>query len=160
MQFGAHLVTKQHDTSLIPNDLQMGYPATTILFIDSHEDARQYFVQRLTVSSPDYVVLEADTGPAGLSICKSCRIDCVVLDVDLPDMSGFHVLGALVPRVLRPQIPVIILTGLNIPTLPELALKNGALAYLIKSRTSGDDLDKVIHKALAIVPPTRKEPRP
>jgi DNA-binding NarL/FixJ family response regulator len=75
-------------------------------------------------------------------------------------MSGFHVLGALVPRVLRPQIPVIILTRINIPTLPEFALKNGALVYLIKSRTSGDDLDKVIHKALAIVPPTRKEPRP
>jgi hypothetical protein len=70
MQFGAHLVTKQHDTSLIPNDLQMGYPATTILFIDSHEDARQYFVQRLTISSPDYVVLEADTGAAGLSFAN------------------------------------------------------------------------------------------
>jgi hypothetical protein len=37
------------------------------------------------MSSPGYVILEADTGAAGLSICKSRRIDCVVSGLDLPD---------------------------------------------------------------------------
>ena len=99
--------------------MPMGSPSATILFIDSYEDARQYYVQRLTISSPDYVILEADTAAAGLSVCKSLRIDCVVSELDLPDMSGFQVLLELVPRVLHPEIAVIILTRIDVETLPE-----------------------------------------
>jgi DNA-binding NarL/FixJ family response regulator len=137
--------------------MPIGYPSATILFIDAYEDARQYYVQRLTMSSPEYVIFEADTGAAGFSICKSLRIDCVVTELDLPDMSGFQVLVELVPRVCHPEVAIIILTHIDVETFPEHALKNGALAYLVKSRTSGDDLDKVILKALAIVPPAQKE---
>ena len=132
-------------------------PLTTILFIDSYEDVRQHYVRRLTMSSPGYVILEADTGEAGLSICKSRRIDCVVSELDLPDMSGFQVLLELVPRVCHPEVAVIILTRIDIETFPERALKNGALAYLVKSRISGDDLHSTIHNVLAAVGPTRKE---
>jgi DNA-binding NarL/FixJ family response regulator len=139
--------------------MPIGYPSPTILFIDSYEDARNYYVQRLRMSSPEFVILEADTGAAGLSTCKSLRIDCVVSELDLPDMSGFQLLLGLVPRVLHPEIAVIILTQIDVATFPEHAVKNGALAYMVKSRTSGDDLDKVILKALAIVPPAYKEAR-
>jgi len=132
-------------------------PSTTILFIDNDEDVRQRHVRHLTISSPDYVILEADTGATGLSICKSRRIDCVVSELDLPDMSGFQVLLELVPRVCHPEVAVIILTRIDIETFPERALKNGALAYLVKSRISGDDLHSTIHNVLAAVGPTRKE---
>jgi DNA-binding NarL/FixJ family response regulator len=133
-------------------------PSTTILFIDGHDHDRQYWVKCLTISSPDWVILEADTGAAGLSVCQSQQVDCVVTELDLPDMSGFKVLLDLVPRGLHPQLAVIILSRLNLHALAELAIKNGALAYLVKSRVSGDDLDKVIHQALATVGPTQKEP--
>ena len=63
----------------------------------------------------------------------------------------------LVPRILNPQIAVIILSRLNFQTLAELALLNGAQAYLVKSRISGDDLDSTIHKALATVASNHKE---
>jgi len=129
-------------------------PSTTILFIDNDGDVRQRHVRHLTISSPDYVILEADTGATGLSLCKSLRIDCVVSELDLPDMSGFQLLPTLIPRICHPEIAVIIVTRLTVETFPEHALKNGALAYLVKSRTSGDDLDKVILRALA----TRTEP--
>src|SRR6476620_660233 len=88
-----------------------------------------------------------DTGAAGLSICKSRRIDCVVSELDLPDMSGFQVLVELVPRVTHPEVAVIILTRIDVTTFSKHALKNGAQAYLVKSPTSCDDLDKVIPKA-------------
>jgi DNA-binding NarL/FixJ family response regulator len=130
-------------------------PSTTILFIDSHEDARQHYVRRLTISSPDYVIFEADTGAAGLSICKSVQVDCVVSELDLPDMSGFQVLVDLVRRDRHPRVAIIILTRIDIESFPEHALKNGAIAYLVKSRTSGDQLDEVIRKAVATVPSTR-----
>lgn len=112
--------------------------------------------QRLTISSPDYVVLEADTAVAGLAICQSQRVDCVVTELDLPDISGFKVLLDLVRHVQRPETAVIILSHLILEALAELSLKNGALAYLIKSHVSGDDLDRTIRKAIAAVGTTRK----
>jgi len=132
-------------------------PSTTILFIDGHDHDRRYWIKRLTISSPDWVILEAETGAAGLSVCRSQHVDCVVTELDLPDMSGFEVLLELVPRALYPKIAVIILSRLNLQTLAELAIKNGAQAYLVKSHVSGDDLEKVIHQALATVGPTHKE---
>jgi DNA-binding NarL/FixJ family response regulator len=72
-------------------------------------------------------------------------------------MSGFKVLLDLVPRVQFPEIAVIMLSRLNLQSLAELARKNGALAYLVKSSVSGDDLDMTIRKALAKVG-SRKEP--
>jgi len=132
--------------------------APTILLIDSDKRDREYWTQRLHISSPHYVVLEADTGASGLAIFQSQRVDCVVVELDLTDMSGFKVLLNLVENRRRPENAVIILSRLNLQSLAELAVQNGAMAYLIKSRVSGDDLDKAISKALAAVGP-RKEPR-
>jgi len=72
-------------------------------------------------------------------------------------MSGFEVLVSLVARPRRPKMPVIILPRLNFRPLAELTVKNGAQAYLIKARVSGDDLDLAIQKALATVGSTHLE---
>jgi CheY-like chemotaxis protein len=85
---------------------------TTVLLIDPHKEDREYWTQRLNISSPDYVVLEAETGKAGLLLCGRGRIDCVLVEVSLPDMSGFEVLVKLVPRARAPEIAVIFLTRL------------------------------------------------
>jgi DNA-binding NarL/FixJ family response regulator len=66
-------------------------------------------------------------------------------------MSGFQVLISLVPRVNSPEMAVIMLSHVDRQLLGELALKNGAQACLLKSQTSGDDLARAIHKAIAKV---------
>jgi len=128
----------------------------SILLIDGHHEDRQYYAHRLTVSSPDYKIFEAADGRTGLKIYQSCSIDCVVLELDLPDISGFEVLVKLVPIVHQPEIAVIVLTRLPGAVLLDLALNNGALAALYKSRTSGDDLDKKILQAVSAVTKDRK----
>ena len=133
--------------------------SSTILFIDNHDDDRQYWAQRLRISLPDYVVLEASTGKAGLVICRSQRVECVISELTLPDMSGFDVLLQLVPKPRHPEIAFIFLTRLTLAPMRHLALNNGAQAYLVKSHSSCDELDRTIHKALASVAPTRKELR-
>jgi DNA-binding NarL/FixJ family response regulator len=86
-----------------------------------------------------------------LLIDEACCIDCVVLELDLQDMSGFEVLLRLVPIARQPEIPVIILTHLTSSALLEVALKNGAVAGLRKTNASGDMLDKAIVQAISIV---------
>jgi PleD family two-component response regulator len=128
--------------------------ARSILLIDGHDNERQYYAQRLQASSADYDVVQAATGQSGLDICARQQIDCVILEIDLPDMSGFEVLVKLNPHPRHPDIAVIVLTGLSNYFLLELALKNGAQAALHKTMTCGDTLDIAILKVLSHV---RKE---
>jgi DNA-binding NarL/FixJ family response regulator len=74
-----------------------------------------------------------------------------VLEIDLPDMSGFEVLAKLVPRTYRPEIAVIVLTRLPNQFLLDLAIKNGAQAALRKRLGSSDLLEQSIVKAVARV---------
>jgi DNA-binding NarL/FixJ family response regulator len=126
--------------------------AKLILLIDDHEKDRQYYAHRLKVSSPDRVIFEAPTGQAGLDLFKVYPIDCVILELALPDISGFVVLAKLIPIARRPQIPVVVLTEFSNQGLLEVAVTNGAFVSLPKITTYGDALDQVVHKAIATIP--------
>ena len=128
----------------------------TVLLIDAHKEERDYYCDRLTKYT-DFRVLYTDTGQNGLLICQRLPIvDCVVLELDLPDMSAFEVLLKLVPRVEHPDIPIVVLTGVANVFLLEAARRNGAHSALYKPMTSGDLLQHTIRKAMAAVPVDRK----
>jgi DNA-binding NarL/FixJ family response regulator len=129
--------------------------ATTVLLIDAFKDDREYWAERLHISSPNYLILEADTGAAGLAVCQSRGVDCVVLELNLPDMPGFEILVKLVPRALHPEMAVIMLSRIEHLSIAELAEDNGAQAFLFKSHASGDQLSMAIDKAIAAVGPNR-----
>jgi DNA-binding NarL/FixJ family response regulator len=120
-----------------------------ILLIDGNEQEREYYAERL--SSPYYVIYQASTAASALALCKSRPIDCVVLELDLPDMSGLQLLVKLVSVARRPEIATIVLTRVVHPDILELAKKNGALLALQKSATSGDVLQNAILKAMSTV---------
>lgn len=122
-----------------------------ILFIDGHGEDRDYYVERLQSASSHYAIYEATTGHDGLDMCRSHCIDCVILELELPDMSGFGVLVKLVPFAHAPEIPVIVLTRLNFISLMELALLNGAYLCLHKGIVPGDALETTILQAISAV---------
>ena len=127
--------------------------STRILLIDPHKEDREYWAERLTRSSNEYLVLTAESGAEGLAIRRSQRVDCIVTELTLPDMSGFQVLIDLVPRAYRPDMAVIMLARLKLDSMVSLARTNGAQAYLVKSQISGDDLNHAVRKAIASVGP-------
>jgi DNA-binding NarL/FixJ family response regulator len=126
----------------------------SILFIDGHHHEREYYAHRLKVTSPDYNVTQAAAGYVGLNLCAKQPFDCVILEIDLPDMSGFKVLASLALRIRNHEMAVIVLTRLSNPFLLDLAIKNGAHTVFHKTMTSGDMLDIAVLKALSTV---RKE---
>jgi len=127
-----------------------------ILFIDGNDNERGYYVDRLRRSGSDYEIFEATNGKSGLELCKSHPIDCIILEIDLPDMSGFEVLLKLVPVSRHPEMAVVVLTRQPSMDLLHLAKTNGAQAALAKFGTSGDLLDRTILKAMATVQADRK----
>jgi DNA-binding NarL/FixJ family response regulator len=124
--------------------------------IDGHDDERQYWAHRLKVCSPDRIVLEASDGRTGLRVYETQRVDCVVLELDLADISGFSLLVKFVPRVRFPDVAVVVLTRLNLSSITHLARLIGAQFCLMKGRISGDELDRAIQKAIVVVGPRKK----
>ena len=133
--------------------------STFVLFIDANHTDRTFYAEELKRRSPDYRILEATDGESGLALCRSQRIDCVVLAVELPDCSGFRVLVDLVPIARRPSIAVLMLTSSTQRGFHQIAIQNGAYACFVKPFTSGEDLDRAIQRAVAFVGRTPKENR-
>jgi DNA-binding NarL/FixJ family response regulator len=136
-----------------------GLPPTVVLFIDESKNQRSYWAKQLKTCSADYEILEASDGQSGLGLYRSRRIDCVVLELSLPDQSGFKTLTELVPIASRPQIAVVVLTHMTHQSLWDLAKRTGAYTCLAKKYTSGEDLDKAIQRAVAFVGLLPKEDR-
>ena len=132
---------------------------TTILLIDDNVNDRTYYADRIKFALPHCNVLEAKDGQSGLELYKSRRIDCIVTELFLPDMSGMEVLLEVIPRASRPVIAVIILTRAILPALADLTRRNGAQTVMVKRSTAGDDLVPAILKAIAKVGPARKDRR-
>jgi len=134
-------------------------PTTSVLLIDDSKNQRGYWTDQLRRCSSDYQIIEAADGQSGMDLYQSRRIDCVVLELSLPDQSGFKALVDLVPIASRPQVAVVVLTQMTHPGLWELAKQNGAYVCLAKKFTSGEDLDRAIQRAVAFVGQMLKEDR-
>ena len=130
--------------------------AVSILLVDGDDESRTYFAERLRQCSSDYIIFQAERR-RGLEMYETVSVDCVVLELHLPDTSGFELLVDLVPVASHPEVGVVVLTRLNNPSLLNIALKNGAQGVLQKSMTSGDVLDKAILKAISAVTAEKKK---
>jgi len=128
--------------------------SATVLMIDDNAEDLEAWSKLLAESSSRYVILTAQTVRAGLAFCRDQKVDCVVLDLDMDDSSGFEVLLSLIPDPKRPPIAVVVLTRLTNPTMHETVLHHGAQACLVKRRTSAIDLREAIEKAIVSVSPT------
>ncbi|BCA53904.1 hypothetical protein W02_10440 [Nitrospira sp. KM1] len=120
-----------------------------VLFIDGNDQDRHFFADRLKTCLPGHRIIESETGQAGLSLYQSRSIDCVVLELDLPDMSGFEILFELIPAFELPDFAVIVLTRFTNPDIAALAVKNGAMQSLVKARTTGEVLCQAVVGAIA-----------
>ena len=81
--------------------------AATVLVVDDHPSFRR-FARRLIEAAGFAVVEEAADGASALAAVRTARPDVVLLDVLLPDTTGFEVAEALSSE---PEAPVVVLTS-------------------------------------------------
>ncbi len=81
-----------------------------ILVADDNPDSRQ--LTRDIVASMGHEVVTAVDGPHALAVIQEYMPDLVILDVNMPGMSGFDVMTALKADEATAQIPVLMLTAL------------------------------------------------
>lgn len=128
---------------------QLASTSFRVLIIDDNEKERKYWSDSLKNQASAYSIAEAADPQSGVDVCREQTIDCVVLDLDMPESSGFEFLVTMKLDRKRPQIPVVVLSRLTHPYLFEIAMRNGALACLAKQRTSPQELDDAIQKVMA-----------
>ena len=105
-----------------------GTDMATILVIDDELSILHAF--RRAFDDPDDVLLTAPDAAEGLEVVARSRPDVVVLDLNLPDMSGLEVFDRI--RRIDARIPVIFITGQGTTETAIEAMKLGAFDYLLK----------------------------
>jgi two-component system, cell cycle response regulator CtrA len=84
----------------------------------------------LMLKSESFNVYRTDLGEEGIDLGKIYDYDIILLDLNLPDMSGFEVLRSL--RVSKVKAPILILTGLDTIEDKVRGLGFGADDYITK----------------------------
>lgn len=101
-----------------------------LLIVDDNAATRYALRRRL--ERHDYEVMEAGTGSEGLALIESEQLDALILDVNLPDMSGFDIVRILRSAASTALLPIIHVSAASIQTGDIITgLNAGADAYLI-----------------------------
>ncbi|HZE45172.1 MAG TPA: HAMP domain-containing protein [Steroidobacteraceae bacterium] len=92
------------------------------------------------LASDDIEIMAADTGESALLQMRDGSIDCVVLDLKLPDMTGFEVLERIRDDASLCDIPVVVFTGREISPDEEAKLHTMARSVVVKGVESPERL--------------------
>jgi DNA-binding NarL/FixJ family response regulator len=114
------------------------------MIVDDHPMWRDA-VERDLKSAGVEVVAVAGDGKSALSRFQATRPQVVLLDLQLPDMSGVALTAAM--RELDPKVNILILSASAEHQDVLGAVKAGALGYLIKSATRGELLEATVQTA-------------
>ena len=99
-----------------------------VAVLDDEPEMRKA-LRRLLVGR-GFCVEEYECGADLLVALDSLTLDCLVLDLHMPEMSGFDVMEALDSRSIR--LPVVVITAHDEPGTAERVRSLGASAYLKK----------------------------
>jgi DNA-binding response OmpR family regulator len=108
-------------------------PDVHILMIEDDGSIAEMY--RLQLEHDGYRVSVATTGELAYSTLSGSAPDLVLLDLLLPDRSGFEVLAALNERFPQ-HPPVVILSNYGEPSMIDRGRELGAIEYLVKSRVT------------------------
>ena len=117
-----------------------------VLIIDDEENIRKYLGYAL--KKDGYDVAAAQFGKEGLRLITQQHFDVVILDLNLPDITGLEVLEAI--NEIDVDTVVILITAYGDIESAVRAIKLGAFDYLTKP-FEVDDIKHVIKKALMVL---------
>jgi len=104
--------------------------ARKILYIEDNEYNRK--IVRQLVSHTPYQLVEAVDGESGVTVAQQELPDLILMDVQLPKMSGLDATRALKGDPRTRHIPIIVITSFSLSGDREKAAEAGADSYLAK----------------------------
>jgi len=134
-------------------------PRRKRLLIAEDDAAERLGVSEL-LSNPDLEIVTADTGRTALAKLREQRFDCMVLDLRLPDISGFEVLEEIQKDETLSDLPVVVFTGRELSAEEDARLHSMARSIVVKGAASPerlfDETALFLHQVAADLPDDKK----
>jgi hypothetical protein len=134
-------------------------PRRKRLLLVEDDEAERKGVSEL-LGSEDIEIATAETGAAALSQLREQPPDCVVLDLKLPDMSGFEVLEKIRDDEELSDVPVVVFTGRELSADEDAKLRTMARSVVVKGVESPerllDETSLFLHRIVADLPPAKQ----
>ena len=112
-----------------------------ILVVDDADDVRQ--LARSSLAAVGFEIREAATGEDAVTMARHFGPDCLVLDVNLPGISGFDVCRIMRDDPANYGMTIVILTGDVAPSEKIMAFSLGADDYMVKPFSPRDLVSRV-----------------
>jgi CheY-like chemotaxis protein/signal transduction histidine kinase/HAMP domain-containing protein len=135
-------------------------PRRKRLLVVEDNAAEQLSINEL-LGHDDIDILTADTGEAALAKLHEEAVDCVVLDLRLPDMSGFEVLEKMRDDEALADLPVVVFTGKELSPEEDARLHTLARSVVVKGVESPerllDETALFLHRIVSELPAAKQE---
>jgi hypothetical protein len=129
-------------------------PIKRLLVVEDDEVARQSIVE--LIGAGDVETTTVGTGEAALAELQRQRFDCMVLDLGLPDMTGFQLITRVKGEIGLRKLPTVVYTGKQLTTREDAELRRLAESVVIKDAGSPerllDETALFLHRVTASLP--------
>jgi CheY-like chemotaxis protein len=122
-------VKSDHGEAGLP--LHAGAALRTLLYVEDNP-ANLKLVERLIARRPDMRLLTAIDGTIGVDLARSARPEVILMDINLPGISGIEALKILRGDPATAHIPVVALSANAVPRDVQKGLEAGFFRYLTK----------------------------
>jgi CheY-like chemotaxis protein/signal transduction histidine kinase len=135
-------------------------PRRKRLLVVEDNPAEQLSVEEL-LGHDDIDLTMATTGAQALALAREQAFDCMVLDLRLPDMSGFEVLECLRDTPSLTDLPVVVFTGKELSPEEDSRLRTLARSVVVKGVESPerllDETALFLHRVVTDLPPEKQK---
>jgi CheY-like chemotaxis protein len=129
------------------------------LLVVEDNPAEQLSIREL-LGYDDIDVIVATSGSEALAMLHEQPFDCVVLDLRLPDLSGFEILERLRETPSLGDVPVVVFTGKELSPAEDVRLRTLARSVVVKGVESPerllDETALFLHRVVADLPPEKQ----
>jgi signal transduction histidine kinase/CheY-like chemotaxis protein len=134
-------------------------PRRRKLLIVEDNAAERFGITEL-LGHDDIDIVAVDTGAACLDALKGGGFDCVVLDLRLPDVSGFDLLAKISNEDAMTDVPVVVFTGRELTAEEDARLHTMARSVVVKGVESPerllDETALFLHRTITALPPEKQ----
>jgi HAMP domain-containing protein/CheY-like chemotaxis protein/signal transduction histidine kinase len=139
---------------------QFARPRIRQLLVVEDDPAEQLSIGEL-LRSGDIEITAAGSGHEALTLMREHGFDCVVLDLKLPDISGFELLEAVQQDAQLRDTPIVVFTGRELSEEEAAELRKRAKSIVLKGVRSPerllDETALFLHRVMSDLPPAKQQ---
>ncbi len=133
-------LSRRETMAVVEASVPSGARLRTLLYVEDNP-ANLKLVEKLVARRTDLRLLSAIDGNRGVDVARTCQPDVILMDINLPGISGIEALRILGEDKATAHIPVIALSANAIPRDIEKGLEAGFFRYLTKPIKVGVFMD-------------------